>query len=396
MKIKILVINMGSSSLKYQLVDMETEKSLFKGHIDGIGLDRCIVKYNLEDTSEQEEKQIKTQKEAVKVALKSLLKFKVIESWKEIDAIGHRVVHGGDYFKEAALINNSALSYIKIFSDLAPLHNPNQLNAIVACKSYIPDIRQVAVFDTAFHQTMPEKAFMYALPLDYYKKHKIRKYGFHGTSHKYVSQEAINLLKKKNTRVITCHLGNGSSIAAVLNGESIDTSMGFTPLDGIPMGTRSGTIDPSVPLFLMKHLNLKITEIEDILNKESGFLGLTQMVSDLRDVYGLSQKKNAKAMVTIDMFIHKIVSYIGSYYVALGGLDALVFTGGIGENADYIRSEVCDRLDAIDVKIDKRKNKTTGIDVSSSGSNVKVFVIPTNEELQIARETYEKVRPFIK
>ena len=388
-------MNMGSSSLKFQLFDMTTEVSLFKGHIDGIGLDNCSVKYSNKEFQEKEERAIKTQKEAVKIALKSLLKYNIIESWKDIDAIGHRVVHGGDYFKEAALVNNSCLSYIKIFSELAPLHNPHQLNTIIACKSYIPDIRQVAVFDTAFHQTMPERAFMYALPLDYYKKHKIRKYGFHGTSHKYVSNEAISLLRKKNSKIITCHLGNGSSITAVNNGESIDTSMGFTPLDGIPMGTRSGTIDPSVPLYLMSKLNLKINEIEDILNKQSGFLGLTQMVSDLRDVYGLSQKDNPKAIVALDLFVHKIVSFIGSYYVALDGLDALVFTGGIGENADYIRYEVCNRLGALGVKIDKRKNKSASVDISSSASNVKIFVIPTDEEKQIAKEAFEKVKPFV-
>ncbi|MFW5852710.1 MAG: acetate/propionate family kinase, partial [Nanoarchaeota archaeon] len=296
-QIKILVMNMGSSSLKYQFFDMESEESLFKGHIDGINLDRCTIKYTMDGKTEQEERPVKTQKEAVKIALKSLLNFKIVESWKEIDAIGHRVVHGGDYFREAALVNNSCLSYIKIFSELAPLHNPHQLNAIVACKSYMPDMRQVAVFDTAFHQTMPEKAFMYALPLDYYKKYKIRKYGFHGTSHKYVSNVANELLKKKNSKIITCHLGNGSSITAVQNGESVETSMGFTPLDGIPMGTRSGSIDPSVPLYLMKKLKMSIDEIEDVLNKESGFLGLTQMVSDLRDVYGLSKKDNPKAKV---------------------------------------------------------------------------------------------------
>ena len=375
---------------------MEKEVSLFKGHVDGIGNDNSIVKYSYNGSSETEEKPIKTQKEAVKNALKSLIKSGVIESWKEIDAIGHRVVHGSDYFKEAALVNNSCLSYIKIFSELAPLHNPDQLNCIVACKSYIPDIKQVAVFDTAFHQTMPDKAFMYALPLDYYKKHKIRKYGFHGSSHKYVSQEAISLLKKKNTKIITCHLGNGSSITAIDNGASVDTSMGFTPLDGIPMGTRSGTIDPSVPLFLMKKFGMKINDVEDVLNKESGFLGLTQMVSDLRDVYGLSQKKNPKAVVALDMFVHRIVSCIGSYHVVLGGLDALVFTGGIGENADFIRDEVCDRLNAIGVKLDKRKNKSGSSEISSPNSKVKIFVIPTNEELQIARETYDKVKPFLK
>ncbi len=375
---------------------MEDESALFEGHIDGIGKETSMIKYSYGGKSELEEKQIKTQKEAVKNALKSLIKSKVIESWKEIDAIGHRVVHGSDYFKEAALVNNSCLSYIKIFSELAPLHNPDQLNCIIACKSYILEIRQVAVFDTAFHQTMPDKAFMYALPLDYYKKHKIRKYGFHGSSHKYVSKEAISFLKKKNTKIITCHLGNGSSITAVENGASVETSMGFTPLDGIPMGTRSGTIDPSVPLFLMKKFGMKIGEIEDVLNRESGFLGLTQMVSDLRDVYGLSQKNNPKAVIALDMFVHRIVSCIGSYHVILGGLDALVFTGGIGENADFIRSEVCERLGAIGVKLDKRKNKSGSTEIDSPNSDVKIFVIPTNEELQIARETYEKVKPFVK
>ncbi len=387
---------MGSSSLKYQFFDMESEESLFKGHIDGINLDRCTIKYTMDGKTEQEERPVKTQKEAVKIALKSLLNFKIVESWKEIDAIGHRVVHGGDYFREAALVNNSCLSYIKIFSELAPLHNPHQLNAIVACKSYMPDMRQVAVFDTAFHQTMPEKAFMYALPLDYYKKYKIRKYGFHGTSHKYVSNVANELLKKKNSKIITCHLGNGSSITAVQNGESVETSMGFTPLDGIPMGTRSGSIDPSVPLYLMKKLKMSIDEIEDVLNKESGFLGLTQMVSDLRDVYGLSKKDNPKAKVTMDLFVHKITSCIGAYTAVMGGVDSIAFTGGIGENAEYIRSAVCESLTYLGVKIDERKNKSHSKEVSSPKSSVKIFIIPTNEELQIAKETKEKIEMFIK
>ncbi len=394
--IRILIFNLGSSSLKSELFDMPSEKSLFSAHIEGIGTDGSVQRYYAVDGEEEETRQIKSLKEGIKNTLKALLRLKVIESWKEIDAIGHRLVHGGDYFKEAALVNNSTISYIKIFSDLAPLHNPNQLNGIVSCKSYIPNIRQVAVFDTAFHQTIPEKAHMYALPLDYYKKHKIRKYGFHGTSHKYVSSEAEKLLKKKNTKIVTCHLGSGSSITAVKNGESVDNSMGFTPLDGLPMGTRAGSVDPSVPLYMIKKLKMKPDQVEEVLNKQSGFLGLTQMVSDLRDVHGLSEKNNPKAVVALDMFVHKIVSYIGAYSAIMEGIDSIVFTGGIGENDVSIRSHVCEKLGYLGVKLDKRKNKSNEQQIQSSSSKVKLFVIPAHEELQIARETYGKVKPFIK
>ncbi len=394
--IKILVLNLGSSSLKCKLFDQEEEKSLFTAHIEGIGTDRSAQKYMLQEENKSEEKPIKTHKEGIKACMKTLQDNGVISSWKDIDAIGHRIVHGGDYFREAALINTSTISYIKIFSDLAPLHNPVQLNGISACKAYMPDVRQVAVFDTAFHQSIPESAHMYALPLDLYKKHKIRKYGFHGTSHKYVSQEAAKLMRKKNPKLITCHLGNGSSITAVKDGQSVDTTMGFTPLDGLPMGTRAGSIDPSIPLFMMKKLKMSVADVEDTLNHKSGFLGLTQMVSDLRDVHGLSMKKNPKAVVALDMFIYHIVSYIGSYAVSMGGVDGVVFTGGIGENADFVRERVCERLGLLGVKIDKRKNKSNAKEISSGTSDVKVMIIPTDEELQIARETHEKVRPFIK
>ncbi|MFW6231219.1 MAG: acetate/propionate family kinase, partial [Nanoarchaeota archaeon] len=370
---------MGSSSLKYQFFDDEV--SLFKGHVDGIGLDRCAVKMTIDGETQEEQKAVKTQKEAVKTALKSLQQHGVIESYKDIDAVGHRVVHGGDYFKEAALINNSCISYIKIFSELAPLHNPNQLNGIMAVKSYMPDVKQVAVFDTAFHQTIPEKAHMYALPLDYYKKHKIRKYGFHGISHKYVSEETNKLLRKKHSSIIVCHLGNGSSITAVKDGESVETSMGFTPVDGLVMGTRTGEMDPLVPLFLQRKFKMTPDEIEHVMNHESGFKGLTQMVSDLRDVYGLAQKNNAKAVVAMDMFIHRIVSFIGAYAAVMNGLDAIAFTGGIGENAEYIRTSVCDNLSYLGVKIDKRRNKNPDGEISASSSDVKLYVIPTDEEL---------------
>ncbi len=395
-KIKILVLNLGSSSLKCQLFESEDEKSLFTAHIEEIGSGDSVQHYIISGEEKKEDKQIKTHKEGIKACLKTLIGSGIIESWKDIDAIGHRVVHGGDYFKEAALINTSTISYIKIFSDLAPLHNPIQLNGITACKSYMPDVRQVAVFDTAFHQTIPEKAHMYALPLELYKKHKLRKYGFHGSSHKYVASEATKHIKKKNPKIVTCHLGNGSSITAIDSGVSVDTSMGFTPLDGLPMGTRAGSIDPSVPLFMIKKLKMKPDQVEDMLNKESGFLGLTQMVSDLRDVHGLSEKKNPKAMVALDMFIHKIVSFIGAYSVSMSGIDAIVFTGGIGENADFIREGVCEKLSMLGVKIDKRKNKSNALEIQASSSKVRVMIIPTDEELQIARETHDKVKPFVK
>ncbi|MFP4401169.1 MAG: acetate/propionate family kinase, partial [Candidatus Woesearchaeota archaeon] len=321
---KVFVINSGSSSLKYQLFDMEDDlsshKVMIKGLIDCIGMDRCEYHYEYNKNKVKDAAEISTHNEAVKTALKSLKKNNICEPLKDIDVIGHRVVHGGDYYKSPALIDGSAISYLKIFSELAPLHNPANLQGIMACKKYLPDTKQVAVFDTSFHQTMPEKAFTYAIPESYTQKDKVRKYGFHGTSHKYLVSEATKLMNnKKNLKIITCHLGNGSSVAASLNGECQDTSMGFTPLDGLPMGTRSGSIDPGALLFLMKKYKISSQEMDKILNKQSGFLGITGMTSDMRDIYNLSRKKNKKAILALEMVEYSLVKIISSYIGILNG-----------------------------------------------------------------------------
>ncbi|MFP4112085.1 MAG: acetate/propionate family kinase [Candidatus Woesearchaeota archaeon] len=398
---KVFVINSGSSSLKYQLFDMEDDlsshKVMIKGLIDCIGMDRCEYHYEYNKNKVKDAAEISTHNEAVKTALKSLKKNNICEPLKDIDVIGHRVVHGGDYYKSPALIDGSAISYLKIFSELAPLHNPANLQGIMACKKYLPDTKQVAVFDTSFHQTMPEKAFTYAIPESYTQKDKVRKYGFHGTSHKYLVSEATKLMNnKKNLKIITCHLGNGSSVAASLNGECQDTSMGFTPLDGLPMGTRSGSIDPGALLFLMKKYKISSQEMDKILNKQSGFLGITGMTSDMRDIYNLSRKKNKKAILALEMVEYSLVKIISSYIGILNGVDAIVFSGGMGEKAHYIRKSVCDNLSYAGVKIDGRKNTSSSTVISSPSSKAKVFVIPTNEELQIAREVVEKIKPMIR
>lgn len=396
--LKIFVINSGSSSLKYQLFDIENVESpevLIKGHVDGIGLDRCIFKYSLEGQEHEEKTEISNHNEAVKIALKSLKKNNICEPIKDIDVVGHRVVHGGDYFTKPSLINSSTISYLRIISKLAPLHNPPNLDGILACKKYLPDTKQVAVFDTAFHQTMPEKAFVYALPLKYYETDKVRKYGFHGTSHAYLVKETMKRLKgKKNPKIITCHLGNGSSVAASLDGECQDTSMGFTPLDGLPMGTRCGSIDPGALLHLMSTHKLKPEEMQNILNKKSGFLGLTGMTTDMRDIHNLAKKKNKKAILALEKLQHELIKIISSYIGVLNGIDALVFSGGMGERAYYVRKAVCDSLSYAGIKIDGRKNQSDRENITSPSSKVKVFVIPTDEELEIARQAFEKIKPM--
>lgn len=391
----VFVINSGSSSLKYQLFDIEDDKHkvLIKGHVDGIGLSRCFFKYSYEGKEYKEDIKVANHNEAVKLALKSLKKHDVCDPLKDIAVVGHRVVHGGDYYKAPALVDNSAISYLKIFCELAPLHNPANINGILACKKYLPDTKQVAVFDTAFHQTIPAKAFMYGIPLKFYEKDKIRKYGFHGTSHKYLVGKVAKLLRnRRNLKIITCHLGNGSSVAASLDGECQDTTMGFTPLDGLIMGTRCGQIDPGAVLHLMRKHKINVKEMDKILNKQSGFLGLTGMTSDVRDVFNLSKKKNKKAILALEMMEYRLTKIIGSYAAVLNGVDAIVFSAGIGQSAWYIRKAVCEGLSYLGVKLDGKKNLANKEIISSSRSKVKVFVIPTNEELEIAKQTVEKIK----
>jgi len=375
----ILVLNSGSSSLKYQLVNMKTNKPILKGHIEGIGLESCKFEYASKKTKISKNIKIKNHNEAVKLAIESFKGY-------EINAIGHRVVHGGELYNKAVLINNKVIRAINKLKELAPLHNPPNLVGIKVCKKLFPKIPQVAVFDTAFHQTIPEKAYLYGIPLEYYTKYKIRKYGFHGTSHKYVMLEANKLLKKKTSNLITCHLGNGSSITAIQKNKSIDTSMGFTPLQGLIMGTRSGDIDPTIIAFLTKKLRKSPDEVINILNKKSGLLGIDGY-SDIRTIHAHALKGNKRCRLGLDMFAYRVTEYIGSYIGILNKVDAIVFTAGIGEEAYFLRKLICKRLANVGVKLDKRKNKTHSKVISAKDSIIKVLVIPTNEELMIAKET---------
>jgi acetate kinase len=385
---KILVINSGSSSLKFSLIN--SQKSFQEeatGHIDGIALPSCIFIFKKNNKETTTKIRVKDHQEAIKLTLETLLKTKVIKDLKEIGAIGHRVVHGGEKYTAPTRINQQVIKTIKDLCKLAPLHNPANLTGILACQKILPKTPQVAIFDTAFHQTMPEKAYLYGLPYDLYKKHGIRRYGFHGTSHKYVINEARKLLKKKNAKIISCHIGNGSSITASLNGKSIDTSMGLTPLEGIIMGTRSGTIDPAIIFHLEQTLHLSSKEIYSILNSKSGLLGISQISSDMREIYAAYKKNNRFAILAIEILSYQIAKYCGSYASILGGIHGIIFTGGLGEKAFYVREKVCNYLKFLGLTLDPQKNKNCEKIISTSKSKIKVFVIKTNEEKQIAIET---------
>ncbi len=384
---KILVLNSGSSSLKYKLFDMAKEEVLFSGHVDGIGLERCTLKTRYKGMPDEKSVKATDHVDAIMMALRSLKTHGVIKDYSEIKAVGHRVVHGGEYYSKPMLINDAVIKRIKELIDLAPLHNPANLSGILACEKMLPKIPQVAVFDTAFHQTMTPENYLYPIPYDLYAKDKIRRYGFHGPSHKYVSEQAAKLLGKKETRIITCHLGNGSSITAVKNGKSIVTSMGFTPLEGLMMGTRSGSIDPAIFFYLCQTKGLTPKEVDEILNKKSGLLGISDLTSDMRDLYKAAVRGNKRAKLAFDMFCSRIAFYIGGYAPALGGVDCIVFTAGIGENAWFVRKHVCEKLSHLGLAIDSKANKKCSAIISTPSSKVKVFVIPTNEELEMARET---------
>lgn len=395
---KILVINAGSSSLKYQLIDMENKDVIAKGNCERIGVDGLIT-HKFAGKQMQYEVAFPTHKEAFMEVVKALTSGdgKVIESVQEISAVGHRVLHGSEVYKVSTLITEQVISDIESFSELGPLHNPPQAAAMRACRAVFgPDTPMVAVFDTSFHQTMPEKAYMYGIPYEYYEKYHIRKYGFHGTSHRYVSQHYLEITNKKpeGTKLVVCHLGNGSSITAVQDGKCIDTSMGFTPLDGIVMGTRSGSIDPSVVIFLENKENLTPDQMSDVLNKKSGFIGLSRLSSDARDLVNASKKGDKLAKLVCDMLRYEIKKYIGSYAAAMGGLDAVLFTGGIGENSDELRTEVCEGLEFMGIVLDETENsRCTGSDhkISVANAGVEVWVIPTDEELAIALDTMKIV-----
>ncbi|MFT4304921.1 MAG: acetate/propionate family kinase [Candidatus Woesearchaeota archaeon] len=386
----ILVLNAGSSSIKYKF--FKNKKPVLSGHVDAIALKNCKQIIKIDKATIEKNIKAKNHDEALKFVFDSLIDYKIVNNLNEIEAIGHRVVHGGENFKEATIINNKVIKKIEELCSIAPLHNPHNLSGILACKKLLPKVKQVAVFDTAFHQTMPEKAYIYAIPEKFYKKHGIRRYGFHGTSHKYVSDKAYKFLKNKNKKIITCHLGNGSSITAINKGKSIDTSMGFTPLEGLPMGTRSGNLDPAIPLYIQNLLKQsEKNNINEILNKKSGLKALCGF-SDMRTIYEKYKKKDKKAILAMDILSYKIAFYISGYLSSLNGVDAIVFTAGIGENAFYLREKICNHLNYLDLKLDKKKNKENKEIISSNKSKVKVFVIKTDEEKQIVEEVEKLIK----
>ena len=394
----VLVVNCGSSSLKFQLINSETEAVAAKGLCERIGLDGRLVYQPAGGEKEITEAPMPTHTEAIKMVLDALVNPKtgVLNSLDEVEAIGHRVLHGGSKITQSVIINDEVISVIDECCDLGPLHNPANLMGIRACMELMPGKPNVAVFDTAFHQTMPPKAYRYAIPTKYYEKYAVRKYGFHGTSHSFVSKETIKYLglDKDNSKVIVCHLGNGASISAVENGKCVDTSMGLTPLEGLIMGTRSGDLDPAVLEFVCKKENIDVKEMVRILNKESGVMALSNgLSSDFRDLEEAMDNGNEAAALAIDTFCYRVAKYVGSYVAAMNGVDAIAFTGGIGENADVVRAKVLSYLGYLGIKMDPEMNKKRGENfvLSTEDSKVKVAVIPTNEELAICRETVELV-----
>lgn len=394
---KILVINAGSSSLKYQLIDMTDESVICKGNCERIGdVQNSLISYKTADHKIEKLVPMPSHTEAFETLIDMMTnsEYKVINDLSEIAATGHRIVQGGDIFSESVIVDDDVIAKIEGLSDLAPLHNPAHVKALRACKEVFgANVPMVTVFDTAFHQTMPEKAYMYALPLEYSEKYHLRKYGFHGTSHRYVSAKIAELMGKpiEELKTVTCHLGNGSSISAVDHGKCVDTSMGFTPLDGLIMGTRSGAIDPSAVLFLMEKENLTPSEMSSLLNKKSGYLGMSRgQTSDDRDLRALAEKGDHGAALAGDMQRYQIKKYIGSYAAAMGGVDVIVFTGGIGENSTLARSEACKGLEFMGVKFDEELNEKLNHGegrISADDSKVEVWIVPTNEELLIARDT---------
>ena len=392
---KILVLNCGSSSLKYQLINMETEEVLASGKYERIGEDEAFITHKVNGQKIEIKHPAKTHEEAVDFTLKQLInpEYKVID---EISAIGHRLVHGGEKINKSVIITDEVVEVLKECIDLAPLHNPAGIIGIEACKKVMPGKPMVGVFDTAFHQTMPKERYIYPIPYEYYKKYGIRKYGFHGTSHMYVSQRLAEIVGKdiSELKIVTCHLGQGSSICAVEGGKSVDTSMGLTPLAGIPMVTRSGDLDPSVVTFLMKKEGWTAEEAENMLNKKSGVQGISGLAPDFREIEAASYGDNERAEIAIEKFKYEIASYIAKYAVAMNGVDYIVFTGGVGENQINIRRGICEKLEFMGVKIDVEANNVRGEEkeISAPDSKVKVYLVPTNEELMIAKETARLIK----
>ena len=396
---KTLIINCGSSSLKYQLIDMSTEECMVQGLVERIGIEGSLLTQKVEGKDKYViNAEIKNHKEAIKLVLQALIDpiHGVIKSMDEISAVGHRVVHGGEKYSDSVLINDEVLKSIKDCIVLAPLHNPPNIIGIEACKELMPNTPMVAVFDTAFHQTMPKHSYICPLPYELYEKYGIRKYGFHGTSHKYVSNKVAEVMGKdiRDLKIVTCHLGNGCSLAAIKNGKSVDTSMGFTPLAGVMMGTRSGSIDPSVISFLIEQHGYKIEEIDELLNKKSGVLGISGVSSDFRDVLAAAESGNERAKLALEIFYYKVRTQIAAYAGAMGGIDVIVFTAGIGENSSVTRKEILNGLEFLGFELNEENNEIRGKiqEISTEDSRLKVYVVPTNEELMIARDTAKLVK----
>lgn len=394
----VLVINCGSSSLKFQLINSDTEDVLAKGLCERIGIDGRLVYQPAGGEKEKTEADMPTHKQAIQMVLDALMNPKtgVIKSLDEVDAVGHRVVHGGEKFASSVVINDEVMAAIEECNDLAPLHNPANLIGIRACQELMPKAPMVAVFDTAFHQTMPKKAYLYGLPYEYYEKYKVRRYGFHGTSHSFVSKKAAELAGKpyEDLKIIVCHLGNGASLSAVDHGKSVDTSMGLTPLEGLIMGTRSGDMDPAIMEYIAKKENLDIAGVMNVLNKKSGVLGISGVSSDFRDIESAANEGNERAAKALKTFNYRVIKYIGAYAAAMNGVDIIAFTAGLGENDKNMRKAVCEHLSYLGVKIDDKANDVRGVDriISTPDSAVQVMIVPTNEELAIARETLALVK----
>lgn len=395
---KILVLNSGSSSLKYQVIDMETEETLASGYYERIGSDKAFLTHKVNGEKHHFEHPAKNHEKAIQFVMKRLTSdhYGVFKSLDELDAIGHRVVHGGEQFKDAVLITDEVIQEIKENAMLAPLHNPAAILGIEACQKVVPNKPMVAVFDTAFHQTISKEKYIYPIPYEYYEKYHVRKYGFHGTSHQYVANRVAEILGKdiKELKIVNCHLGQGASICAIKNGESVETSMGLTPLGGIPMGTRSGDLDPSVVTYLMKKEELDADDVEEVLNRESGVYGISMVSVDFRDIEAEALAGGKHAKLALDAYHYSIAGYIAKCAVAMGGIDVLTFTAGVGEKSPYSRSEICKQLGIFGVEISGKANLVKGeeAEISSPNSKVKVFVIPTNEELMIAQETAKLVK----
>jgi len=395
---KILVLNSGSSSLKYQVIDMDTEEMLVKGYFERIGQQNSFLTHKVNGIKHKFEKYVKDHEQALKFIFTRLMNdhYGVIKSLDELGGIGHRVVQGGEKYSQPVVITEEVIEEIKKCSDLAPLHNPAAVLGIQACKKIAPEIPMVAVFDTAFHQSIPKARYIYPIPYEYYKKYGVRKYGAHGTSHQYVAYRVAELMNKdvKDLKIVNCHLGQGASVCAIQNGKSVETSMGLTPLGGIPMGTRSGDLDPSVVTYMMKKENLSAQEMEDILNKQSGVYGISGVSVDFRDIENEALAGGTHAQLALDVYHYLTASYVAKCAVAMGGIDVLTFTAGVGEKGPISRKAICDYLEFFGVKIDDIKNDVKGeeVEISAEDSKVRIFVVPTNEELMIARETLKNVK----